>query len=186
MDGEIEVLEPAFKEDRGAVIDVDGHKITPAQWRCFELWIENSNMVEVHKRLVVEGYTVTNSIVYHWKRQLWWGKLCDEFFGGAQNDFRTRIASKVEKIAEGLEGVATGDEKYHKSANAVVQLGRLFGEMGDHPLIQKRPMFSNTTNIQNNTLNLTSDQLADKLRGLNQQQLIDFNRTGRLPEIAEK
>jgi len=186
MSDAIEVLPP--EQEIEPITEVDGHRITPKQFLYFQTYYlpdVDGNGEEARRRCVAQGYVMSPATAYKWRNSGWWKKLAIELFGQSQNDYRVKIAAMSGKLTSAMEAVLDGDPTYHKTANAVVQANRVFGEIGDDPLIKKRPNFQSTTNITNNTLNLTQDQLADRLRGLSQEQLIDYNRSGKLPELEK-
>jgi len=164
---------------------VMGHDVTAAQWRAFELSNLGLNNEEIATRMQSEGYKVKHRGIGLWKRHPWWKALANEYLEEKQTAFKQFLAEHAEQIGASYLEVLTGKDKGDKTANARVRAVELFLLVGDDPLIKKTPKFVNQTNIQNNTLNISSDELRRKLGGMTQDQMIEYNRTGQLPQGME-
>lgn len=136
---EVEVLEPP-----PTPTVIAGHELKPREWRAFEAFTETGSWMDAARAAGVARDTIRR-----WRYSKWWQVLMQQYLREHQEKLVVRLSQKVDVIADGLISVSEGDEKFVKSANAVVQAVKVFAEIGEEPLINRRP----NVQIQNNTFN---------------------------------
>lgn len=137
------------------------------------------NSVTVSKQLEAEGFSKVNErTIRGWMHLPWWIQEVDRMITEGQNVFALELAENGLEIAKGMLAVAKGTDKTDKTANARVQAGKVFSEIGKSPLINRRPQL----NIQNNTLINNIPVGESMMKGWTQDQLNEYARTGRKPE----
>ena len=117
------------------------------------------------------------------RKQSWWKERWETWIMLKQQEFHTELAARQGEITKSYFKVINGERSDAKSANAEITAVKLFTEMGKEPIKNNRPMVAITTNIQNNNLKIGDGK---ELRGLTQEQLNHYARTGELPERTDE
>ena len=162
------------------VIVVGDHPLSVVEWTMFQEFYKTSSTSEAMQQVFeITGEVVPMSTLRSWRRMEWWKELHERFVKDGQDRFIMQLAEASEKIAKGLLDVATGIDKDDRTAMARVQAARVFSEMGKDPVTNRRSDVMIQDNRQVNVVNIT----PDRMRGLTPEQLIDYVRTKRLPEV---
>ncbi len=157
---DVEVLPPEGKE----TVLLAGYKVTHVQWTAFEAFIETNCYTDACR---IAG--ICEKTLWTWRKQPWWDAAMDEFIRRNQDRFMARLAKNSVKIADGLINVAAGKDKEDKTANARVQAAKVYAEMGDKPLINRR----HDVKIQNTTINAGVLNI-DKVRELGRDKILEI------------
>ena len=131
---------------------VKGEVLDPVQWECFRLWAMTGGapggLVQSLKK---RGYKVNGITVKIWQCSAWWAELVQVFLKRGQETLFEGLTRRVPAILEAVDGILAGDESYQKFGNAIIQLQRMYSEMGPTPLISK----GSGMVVNNSVVNLT-------------------------------
>ncbi|HEC61458.1 MAG TPA: hypothetical protein ENI27_04315 [bacterium] len=154
-----------------------GHQVTQQQWDAFDVYCRASRKNGVQAAL--RAAEITQVTFWRWRRSKWWAALFDEYMGGKLQDFHKDLLAESEVFSKALIDVAGGKRAIEESPNASVNAALGFAKMGPAPLIDNRSQ----VNLQQN-FNQTNIEKADILvlvQNMTQEQLLEFNTTGKIP-----
>lgn len=142
---------------------VGGHELTIPEWTAFGIWAgtgyhEKTICRDMRKR----GFeTVTVNMVKVWKGSLWWNELGQAFLKNGQRLLSEGLSRRVPAMLEAVDGVLRGEVQYQKLGGPIVQLFRVFAEMGVEPLISRGGALNVTDNSQVSLNLISSEKFKD-------------------------
>lgn len=166
-------------EDRREALEasmptVAGHKLSVEEWTAFEAYAHTGKLADA-----AEAAGVPVSRLRRQRRTDWWKELEAEYIESRQQGYLLRIMNASDDFAEGLVRVAQGDESLDpRLANAMVGANKLFAEMGEKPVIDRKTKFVNNNNTLNNYGRIDVNRLGE----LSPQQQTDLILHGTVPD----
>lgn len=167
----------AMNRESGAMV-VDGHILSDRDLEVFWTFHEVGTFAEASRRLGVSKDVVKRIVESPWAKRLFETKV------KARNEsFMHRLQEKDDKVLQAYEEIITGNRAADKSTMAQAKLIEVRMKAGRDPILDTRNQVTNIHNEQKNTLvNLTPEQM----REMSQEELIELNRTGMVPERLRK
>ncbi len=150
----VEVLPPEGNEP----LTLAGYEVSPRQFLAFEVYCRTGKY-----KPAWEAAGVCKRTLLNWRRSPWWKAALQEYLREHQEKLAIYLSNRYEDIAEGFIGVVKGGpDATDKTANAKIQATKVFAELGDNPLINRRP----DVRIQHNTFNSPGTLNMDKVAEL--------------------
>jgi len=156
---------------------VGGHAVTLNEWASFQTHALTGSV----EQAAIAGHVTTWSI-WRWRRTARWKALHSIHVETHQQKFHDQMAARAGEICGAYFAVMRGDEKFGKTANAVIQGAKLFMQSGHDPIIKAKPVIA----IQNNTQVINAPVVDSIAKNWTQDQLNEYARTGKKPEPREK
>lgn len=155
---------------------VCGHKLTVEEWSAFEAYSLSGKLEDAANAVGIEVARLRRM-----RRTDWWRELEAEYIESRQQGYLMRIMNASNDFADGMIRVAKGGDKDldPRVANAMVSANKLFAEMGQTPVIDRRTK----VNVNNNTLNNYGRIDVNRLGELSPQEQTDLILHNKVPDI---
>jgi transposase-like protein len=161
-------------------------KMTYEQWQSKYELQEGSTYSEEFRRQFITDYlnnpnlsatcrhhNVPYATAMSWQKKVWWQTIADEILGNFQEDLLAKQRKIIEKsYNEQMDRLENGDEFYYPESGHVrikVKANHL-AAIADSTLKANQLLQGRATSINH----VTMDSLADKLRGITHQAIIDI------------
>lgn len=153
---------------------IEGHRVTDQDLRIFGAVLRNGTAAKAAKELGLNHATVQRHIMAPWFQRLY-----EQTGGVANKAFFRRLQEMDEETLTAFQEIIKGERKMDKSAMAQAKLIELRMKGGKDPILDTRPQ---QVNIKNEMTNTALFLTVEQMRSLTQAELIEYNRTGHLPE----
>lgn len=152
---------------------VMGHQLTMQNWKALQGFVLTGKYTEGARRA-----GVSKPAIYLWHNQPWWQAMMRDYIKRSRERTLIDTARNYERAIGTLESVMDATDKADKTAQARVNAARTVMELGEEPILNRRPNVQVQTNILHNhgTLNI------ERLRGKSSDQWLDIWATGKVPE----
>ena len=158
-------------------MEVAGTRLDPTKLKFFQRMVRKK--WEESQRQIAEELGISEITASSWKKSPWFAELYSRHVMDARKKFEAELCARSDELIEHFFDIVSGKRSEDRSANAAVGLLRQWMEMGDDPLIKKKPGIA----IQNNnTLNTSVTLDVGKLKELNQDDLLSAALSGDLPK----
>ena len=165
------------------VIRLAGTDLTQMQLEVFHDF-HNRNLKEKYSvNKIAEKHGVTAHQIHAWRKTEWWYILFNEYVKGHGQDLFAGLSNMVPEMLEAVHGLLQGDEAYERTGSAIVNLLRLYGDMGEAPLVRKNKD-GNITNNFNIWMAQQNEASIEEMKNLSAEKLLECfnNGTFELPK----
>ena len=175
---------PDVSMDKLTVMRLAGEDLSQQQLDVFQDYYTRDLATPL--KAVADKHGISLKQIRAWQRTQWWQLLFDEFIKNHSNDLYSQMAQKVPDMIQAMDAILKADHEYDKSASAIVNLIRLFADMGENPLIRKS---KDGLINQRNTINLFQQHneiTIDDLKGCSAEEILEIFDRGTLQLPTDK